>query len=85
QFSQPSVGSGGSSILGDEFENAIACSMDALDNIDANNSSSSGTPIQYNQDHVSCEDLLDFNHQHNNTTTRVGGGGLKTAATKFGS
>eukprot|EP00096_Caligus_rogercresseyi_P011407 TRINITY_DN4477_c0_g1_i1.p1 TRINITY_DN4477_c0_g1~~TRINITY_DN4477_c0_g1_i1.p1 ORF type:complete len:149 (+),score=52.13 TRINITY_DN4477_c0_g1_i1:805-1251(+) len=61
--------------------------MDALDNIDANNSSSSGTPkcsskaedslplVQYNQDHVSCEDLLDFNHQqqqqhHHNTRRR---------------
>ncbi|XP_040572011.1 activated Cdc42 kinase-like isoform X2 [Lepeophtheirus salmonis] len=63
---------------GDDFENAIACSMDALDNIDeipkysspkhsldiGNNGDEDSLPlVQYNQDHVSCEDLLDFHRQ----------------------
>lgn len=55
-------------ISSDAFENAIACSMDALDNIpdtiiDSSHSPRPGASSQvhyYNQDHVSCEDLLDF-------------------------
>lgn len=52
----------------DAFEEEIACSIDALDNIPESKYSSPKTSVesdapvvgQYNQDHVSCEDLLEF-------------------------
>lgn len=53
----------------DAFEDEIACSIDALDNIPESRYTSPKTSlehdavkplVQYNQDHVSCEDLLEF-------------------------
>jgi hypothetical protein len=57
----------------DAFEEEIACSIDALDNIPESKYNSPKTSLEssdpplagglvgrYNQDHVSCEDLLEF-------------------------
>jgi len=55
----------------DAFEDEIACSIDALDDIPESKYTSPKTSlesehppalglVQYNQDHVSCEDLLEF-------------------------
>ena len=56
----------------DAFEDEIACSIDALDNIPESKYNSPKTSLEssepplaglvgrYNQDHVSCEDLLEF-------------------------
>eukprot|EP00092_Neocalanus_flemingeri_P101629 GFUD01129951.1.p1 GENE.GFUD01129951.1~~GFUD01129951.1.p1 ORF type:complete len:1100 (+),score=246.67 GFUD01129951.1:50-3349(+) len=51
----------------DAFEDEIACSIDALDNIPESKYNSPKTSLEhspplvhYNRDHVSCEDLLEF-------------------------
>ena len=53
--------------MNDAFEDEIACSIDALDNIPESKYTSPKTSLEhspplvhYNRDHVSCEDLLEF-------------------------
>lgn len=53
--------------MNDAFEEEIACSIDALDNIPESKYTSPKTSLEhspplvhYNRDHVSCEDLLEF-------------------------